>query len=111
MDWPPKTSNNEGSVFGGAPSRSPERMPTMSAFSGFPQNPGDGSRPGPVLVTDLPEPPSRFEVWSNLVFLVSRVIVSIELAILLIVLPSTRVWTQNSFLMRWPRLRPIRDQN
>src|SRR6266404_7206355 len=113
MDWPPKTSNNEGSVSGGLSGRFSGRdpVPILSAFSGYPQNPGDGPRAGPVLVTGYPEPPSRFEIWSNRIFLVIRVIFWIELGMLLIVLPWTRVWTENNFLMRWPELRALLDQN
>src|SRR3954471_4162440 len=96
-----------------SPPKSPQiGEPTLHAFDGpFPQNSSDAPNLGPVLVTGYRQPPSKFEIWSNRVFLVIRVIFWIELGMLLIVLPWTHVWTENSFLLRWPSLRVLLEQN
>ena len=81
--------------------------PRLNSFSSA-CPPESGAGPSPV---EPGQPPTRFEVWSSRVFLVIRVIFWIELGMLLIVLPWTRVWTESGLLLRWPALRALLQQN
>ena len=84
----------------------------LSSFnSSYPHDSGAPSRFGPVLVQPGQQPPTRFEVCSNRLFLVIRVVFWIELGMLLVVLPWTKVWTDNGLLLRWPALRVWLQQN
>ena len=83
----------------------------LSAFnSSYPQGSGAPSRFGPVLVQSGEQPPTRFEIWSNRLFLVIRVIFWIELGMWLVVVPWTKAWTDSDLLLRWPGLRALLQQ-
>lgn len=67
---------------------------------------------GPQLVTqDAPKPPSSAAIWIDRLGLVIRVVFYIELGMLLAVLPWTRLWTNNSLVMDFPRLNGILQMN
>jgi len=62
--------------------------------------------PGPVLVhSSAPERPTRAAIWTQRLFLLIFVVFCIELGMLLVVLPWTKVWTENNFLLDHPALR------
>jgi hypothetical protein len=64
---------------------------------------------GPVLlqrgVQNVPERPGRGAIWTQRLFLLIFVVFCIELGMLLVVLPWTKVWTENNFLLDHPALR------
>jgi hypothetical protein len=70
-------------------------------------NPGHGDQPkGPVLVAPPSRPrPSRWEIWRARLFLVEFMFVCLVVGILLITAPWTPLWTENSLLLAYPRLR------
>ena len=72
--------------------------------------PSTGS--GPQLVTqDAPKPHSSVAIWIDRLGLVIRVVFYIELGMLLAVLPWTRLWTNNTLVMDFPRLNGILQMN
>ena len=77
----------------------------MSSFAHDPQD-GLGSEPrGPVLVMPPARPPKRPQVWVQRAWLVVFVLFCLEIGILLMVLPWTKVWTENSLLVGYPKVR------
>ncbi len=66
---------------------------------------GDPRR-GPVLVLPPSRPrPSRWEIWRARLFLVEFVFVCLLIGILLIAAPWTPLWSENSLVMSFPRVR------
>ncbi len=51
------------------------------------------------------EKAAELPVWLQRSFLVIYVLVCIELGILLVVIPWTAMWSNNSLFARWPELR------
>jgi hypothetical protein len=77
----------------------------MSSFA--PERP-DSNAPGPngsVLVMPPPPPRKRPHLWLQRIWLVVFVLFCLEIGILLIVLPWTRIWTDNSLLLGFPQIR------
>jgi len=75
-----------------------------------------GSEPGPLSATGFPttrtpgpgaaEPrTAATPLWLMRLWVVIRVAFFIELGMVLVVLPWTRGWTENSFLLAYPELR------
>jgi hypothetical protein len=50
-------------------------------------------------------------VWAQRVWLIIFVVFSVELGMLLAVLPWTRVWTENSLLYAYPGVRAVLQQS
>ena len=72
--------------------------------------PSPGS--GPQLVTqEPPKPASSVAIWIDRLGLVIRVVFYIELGMLLSVLPWTRLWTNNSLVIDFPRWNAVLQMN
>ena len=83
----------------------------MSSFAHDPQD-GLGSEPrGPVLVMPPARPPKRPHIWVQRAWLVVFVLFCLEIGILLMVLPWTKVWTENSLLVGYPKVREFLMQH
>jgi hypothetical protein len=82
----------------------------MSSFAGDPRD-GAPRQDGPVLVMPPPQPPKRPSLWLRRLWLAVFVLFCLEVGIILIVLPWTRVWTENSLLLGHPRLAGFLQQN
>jgi hypothetical protein len=78
----------------------------MTSFHYSPEN-DDLDRRAPVLV--LPPPPreklSGWRLWRARLFLAEFILVCMLIGIILIAFPWTPVWTNNSLLIGFPRLR------
>ncbi len=70
-------------------------------------------RPGPQLVkqAEAAGAPSPVAIWIDRIGLVIKVVFYIELGMLLAVLPWTRVWTDNSLIVAYPKFRAFLQQN
>jgi hypothetical protein len=78
----------------------------MSSFGQGPQNGIGPEHNGPVLV--IPQPKrGKWEIWKGRITLVVFVLFSLEIGIILTVLPWTRIWSENSLLLGFPRLREV----
>ncbi len=67
---------------------------------------GDADRKGPVLVMPVPHPkPSRWQLWRARLFLLEFIFVCLVIGILLIAAPWTTLWSDNSLVTGFPRLR------
>ena len=70
-----------------------------------PDNPVNPSVPSP------PAPPAekaaQLPVWLQRTFLVVYVLFCIELGLLLVVVPWTPIWSNNSLLVSWPSFRHL----
>jgi len=69
---------------------------------------GGPERKAPVLIMPPPPPPhgrSRWETWRGRLFLVEFILVCLMIGILLIVVPWTPFWGENSLLSGFPRVR------
>src|SRR5260370_40285266 len=118
MDFPPKTRDDAGA------SPSPDGRPDGESAGGpdlnqsgnrYSEGPRTG-KPGPVLVTAASGPPlrtspSRASVWVERAFLVVFVCFCVWIGMLLIVLPWTLAWTQNSLILHYPNLRDFLGLN
>ncbi len=58
-----------------------------------------------------PTPPKRPHLWLQRIWLVVFVLFCLEVGILLIVLPWTRIWTDNSLLLGFPQIREFLMQD
>jgi len=79
-----------------------------SPMSFFSYDSPDNARPdssGPVLLMPPPHKPTRRQLWTQRIWLVVFVLFCLEIGIILTVLPWTRVWTDNSLLLGYPRVR------
>ncbi len=86
-------------------SREPRVTPeTNLSLSPVAANLASPQEPAPVRV-------ARATVWLHRVFLVIFVMFCIELGMLLVALPWTRVWTDNSLLALHPALRSVLQDN
>ena len=63
--------------------------------------------PSPDPVTNQSE---EMPVWLQRVFIVVYVLFCIELGLVLIVLPWTRYWFSDGFLLQWPGLQHMLQQ-
>jgi hypothetical protein len=111
-NWPPddqrQATENSNSLTPGS------GEPTASNRQGSPtlNQPMPSAGSGPQLVTqDAPKPPSSVAIWIDRLGLVIRVVFYIELGMLLAVLPWTRLWTNNTLVMNFPRLNAILQMN
>jgi len=92
-----------GAVFAGA-----------HLVSYFSEAPGAGIGPiasGPVLVmppAKEPRPPHR---WLQRLLLVVKVLFFLEIGIVLVVVPWTRLWTENSLLLGFPAVKEFLNYN
>ncbi len=83
-------------------------------MSSFTQEPRDGNElePNrPVLVMSPPPAPKRPHLWLQRIWLVVFVLFSLEVGIILTVLPWTRIWTENSLLLGHLRIREFLMQD
>jgi hypothetical protein len=55
------------------------------------------------------EKSAELPVWMQRAFLVVYVLFCIELGLLLVVVPWTRIWTNNGLLAGWPNVRHFLD--
>lgn len=114
-DWPPddqrQATENPSSVVPGKSGDSPvSNGYTQGSLNLNQPMPSPGS--GPQLVTqESSNPPSSVAIWIDRLGLVIRVVFYIELGMLLTVLPWTRLWTNNSFVMDLPRLNSVLQMN
>jgi len=83
----------------------------MSSFAHDSQNGVGSESRGPVLVMPPSRPPKRPHVWVQRAWLVVFVLFCLEIGILLMVLPWTKVWTDNSLLAGFPQVRHFLMQN
>jgi hypothetical protein len=73
--------------------------------------------PEPAIVSmeNTPERPAerapRHVIWLHRLSLVVFVVFCIELGMLLAILPWTTVWNQNSFLLAYPSLKAVAQNN
>jgi hypothetical protein len=82
----------------------------MSSFAGDPQD-GAPRQDGPVLVMPPPQPRKPPSLWLRRLWLAVFVLFCLEVGIILIVLPWSRVWTENLLLLRHPQLAGFLQQN
>ncbi len=54
-----------------------------------------------------PQPPKRSRLWIQRIWLAVFVLFCLEVGIILTVLPWTRIWTENSLLLGYPRVREL----
>ena len=78
--------------------------------SGLPGRTGIASEPEPELVSvEMPTAPklSRGRIWLHRLLVLLFVFVCAAAGVLLVVLPWTPQWTDNSMLLRYPDLRNL----
>jgi hypothetical protein len=87
-----------------------------SPQGGFPGHTGLASAPAPdpapphsfdVEPSPAPAGPSRGKIWMHRLLVLLFVFVCAAAGVLLVVLPWTPQWTDNTFLLRYPALRSI----
>jgi len=89
-----------------------DRVRTMSAFAPEQPQEGDGLEThGPVLLMPHPLPPKKPHLWIQRIWLVVFVLFCLEVGIILTALPWTGIWTNNSLLLGYPRIREFLMQN
>ncbi len=59
------------------------------------------------MIPPTPRRPSRWEIWRGRLFLVEFIFVCLVIGILLIAAPWTPLWSENSLVMGFPRVREI----
>lgn len=73
---------------------------------------GNLEHKSPLLVMPPPRrKPSRWELWRNRLFLGEFVLVCLVIGIILIVVPWTPLWTNNSLLAGSPQVRQFLESN
>lgn len=70
------------------------------------QSPAPEESPGQLVPPDAHPP-----VWAQRVLLVVEVVIAVWVGLLVMVLPWTRLWTENSLLIGWPSLKLILAQS
>ncbi len=83
----------------------------MSSFAGDPQDGTPPEHQGPLLVMPPPQQPKRPSVWLKRLWLAIFVLFCLEVGIILIVLPWSRVWSENSLVIGHPQLAGFLQQN
>jgi hypothetical protein len=81
----------------------PAALPMMSCFSELPNQ--NDPHSSPVLVMPTPPPLSRRALWARRISLVVFVLFCLEVGVILTWCPWTRLWSENSILVSYPRLR------
>jgi len=90
-----------------------------------PSDPAYGTKPLSSMITDVtseagqPEldqaptkpAPTRAEIWLNRIFITIFVLVCVQMGIILVILPWTRLWTDNNFLLHNLSLREFALQD
>jgi hypothetical protein len=71
-----------------------------------PQTPAPEENPGP-----LTPPAAHPPVWAQRLLLVVEVAIAVWAGMLVMVLPWTRLWTENPILNGWPALKFIMGQS
>ena len=59
----------------------------------------------------LSSPPTHPPVWAQRLLLVIEVAIAVWAGMLVMVLPWTRLWTENPFLVAWPSVKLIFDHS
>lgn len=76
------------------------------------RNSGNLEQKTPLLVMPPPRrKPSRWELWRNRLFLGEFVLVCLVIGIILIVVPWTPLWTNNSLLAGYPQVRQLLEKD
>lgn len=70
------------------------------------QTPAPGETPGQPV-----PPPAHPPVWAQRLLLVVEVAVAVWAGMLVMLLPWTRLWTENPLLAAWPSVKFILEQN
>jgi hypothetical protein len=83
----------------------PDAGPIASYFSELPKQSGVPDPNGPVLVMPSPKPAKRRGVWGQRIWLVVFVLFCLEVGIILMWCPWTKVWSENSILVSYPRVQ------
>jgi hypothetical protein len=71
--------------------------------------PGMGSQPDPAVVASVSH--SSVPRWAARIFLVIEVVIWIELGMILVVVPWTHAWSENSLILDYPRIRELLSMN
>ena len=83
----------------------------LSSFAGDLREDAPSQHDGPVLVMPPPQQPKRPSLWLRRLWLAVFVLFCLEVGIILIVLPWSRVWTENSLLLGHAQLAGFLQQN
>jgi hypothetical protein len=70
------------------------------------QPPAPEQTPGQLV-----PPPAHSPIWVQRLLLVVEVVIAVWAGMLVMVLPWTRLWTENPLLSGWPAIRFILDQS
>ncbi|SRR5271157_499199 len=92
-------------------SPAPDERPIMSFSAYDQQGSAEPEHGGPVLVMPPPQKQKPSHLWVKRLWLVTVVLVCLEVGIILIVLPWSRLWTENSLLLGHPQLAEFLQQN
>jgi hypothetical protein len=93
-------ASREGGVTSDSnPLPGPERWRALAA-----DYPGEGGR-GSATAPAVPAPAERENVWARRVSVIVLVLFCLELGLVLLVLPWTRLWVDNNLLLDHPTLR------
>ncbi len=84
---------------------------SASHFAELPKQGDFPSRNGPVMLMPPPAPTRRRNVWAQRIWLIVFVLFCLEVGIILMWCPWTKVWSENSILTSFPRLREFMMQN
>ncbi len=87
-----------------------DKCPIVS-FSSYEAQGTPPEHDGPVLVIPPPQKRKGRHLWLRRLWLVIVVLVCLEVGIVLIVLPWSRLWTENSLLWGHPQLAEFLEQN
>ncbi len=77
----------------------------MTCFGDLPNHGEIANGHNPVLVMPVAPPPKRRRVWAQRVWLVVFVLFCLEVGIILVWCPWTKIWSENSILLSYPTLR------
>lgn len=89
----------------------PPRAVNVSHFADVPSFNSDAPQPGPVLVLPPAQKPSRPRRWLQRLMLVVKVLFCLEIGIVLVVVPWTKLWTDNSLLASLPAIKEFLNYN
>src|SRR3974390_3876429 len=83
----------------------------MSTVSELPGPESDPQASGPVVVMPPATQPNHPRRWLQRLWLVVFVLFCLEVGIILIVLPWTRLWTDNALLASFPAIKEFLSYN
>ena len=83
----------------------------MSSFADDPRVETRPENDGPILVMPPPQKAKRPSLWARRLWLIIFVLFCLEVGIMLTVLPWTRIWAENSLLLRHLKLREFLMSN